>query len=139
MSIALVGFLSTLSAADLATQDAKFLFGSSNVDVIAMSGAEMVQTEGQLLEILNPVLGVLTGLPIVGPLLSPLASSLGSLLGTVDGVLMGVVGLVPAVVGSALPLKVSLGLDLGALLNLNTGIQVNSALPAVIGQAASIL
>jgi len=143
MSIALAGLVSSVSAADLGSKDAAFLFGNSNVNAVAMSSAEMVATEGQLLEILNPVLGVVTGLPIVGPLLgslaSPLLGSVNSLLGTANGLVGGVVGLVPAVAGAALPVKATVGLDLGALLNVSTGVQVNSALPAVVGKVAGLL
>ncbi len=144
MSIALAGFVSSVSAADIAAKDAAFLFGSTEANVVAMSSAEMVATEGQLLEILTPVLGLVTGLPIVGPLLgslaAPLLGSVGSLLGAVDGLLTGVVGLVPVAAGAALPVKASLGLDLGTLLNVSTTTTVNSpALPTVLHGVAGLL
>ncbi len=144
MSIALAGLVSSVSAADIASKDAAFLFGNSNVNAVAMNSAEMVATEGQLLEILNPVLGVVTGLPLVGPLVGSLAGSLvgsvGSLLGTVEGLVGGVVGLVPVAAGAALPVKASVGLDLGALLNINNTTTVNSpALPVVITGVAGLL
>lgn len=89
MSIAaMMGIVSSASAANLAATDAEFMFGASNVDAIAMTGAEMVQTQGQLLEILDPVLALVVGLPIVGPLL-------GGLLNTV----LGLVGNLPIVGG----------------------------------------
>jgi hypothetical protein len=93
MGIALAGAVSSLGAAELAATDAAFLFGHNDVNVVAMSNMEMVQTEGQLLEILNPVLGLVGNLPIVGPVLDPIFGSVenlpvvGPLLGTVDAAL----------------------------------------------------
>jgi hypothetical protein len=100
MSIALAGAVSSLSAADLAANDAAFLFGEHDVNVVAMSSTEMVQTEGQLLEILNPVLGLVGNLPIVGPVLDPLLGSVESL---------PVVGPLLSTVDSALPTDALLG------------------------------
>jgi len=144
MSIALAGLVSSVGAADLGSKDAAFLFGNSNVHAVAMSGAEMAATEGRLLEILMPLVGVVTGLPIVGPILGSLLGQMpvGPLMGTAN-TLLGTAGavtdLLPAVVGSALPVKLAVGLDLGALLNINTGVQVNSALPSVLGSATGVL
>ncbi|MEJ2468971.1 MAG: hypothetical protein P8Y51_07930, partial [Campylobacterales bacterium] len=105
--IALAGAVSSLSAADIAANDAAFLFGHDSVNVVAMSSAEMVQTEGQLLGILDPVLGLvgglLGGLP-VGPILD-----------------------------SALPVNVALGVQAGTLLDLGLGLHLDSSLPTLLG------
>jgi len=57
-----------------------------------MTGAEMVQTQGQLLEILDPILALVTGLPLVGPLLGGVLNTVLGLLGNlpiVGGLLGG--------------------------------------------------
>ena len=90
--MSLVAMTGVASAANLAATDAEFMFGATNVDAIAMSGAEMVQTQGQLLEILDPVLALVTGLPLVGPLLGGLLNTVFGLLGNlplVGGLLNG--------------------------------------------------
>jgi hypothetical protein len=84
MGIAAIGLVSHLSAADLAGRDLAFLFGQSDVNVVAMSSMEMVQTEGQLLDIIGPVfvsaigpaLGLVTSLPVAGPLAGDLMGDL---------------------------------------------------------------
>ncbi len=139
ISLVAAGMVSALSAADLGSADAAFLFGNDSVDAVAMSGEEMVQTEGQLLAILTPVLGVVTGLPILGTLLTPVVGAASPLLSAVDGLLVGILGLVPAVLNSALPVKLDLGLELGTLLSVKTGLQVQSALPTLVGNAVKIL
>jgi len=85
--VAAAGLTSVVSAAELAATDAQFMFGAGNVDAIAMTGAEMAGTQGQLLGIglLDPILALVTGLPLVGPLL-------GGILNTVDGLLTGLLG-----------------------------------------------
>lgn len=113
MSVALAGAVSSLSAADLAANDAAFLFGQNDVNVVAMSSAEMIQTEGQLLGLLDPVLGLvgglLGGLPI-GPILD-----------------------------SALPINVGLGVQAGTLLDLGLGLHLDSSLPTLLGSLTGAL
>ncbi|WP_345989208.1 hypothetical protein WCX18_02280 [Sulfurimonas sp. HSL1-2] len=100
---AAAGITSVASAAELAATDAQFMFGASNVDAVAMTGAEMVGTQGQLLglTILDPVLNIVGSLPLVGPIVS-------GLLDTVDGLLSGLLGgglpLVGGLLGGGLPL-----------------------------------
>jgi hypothetical protein len=76
MGILMLGMVSALSAADISASDAAFLFGNEQVNAVAMSSTEMVQTEGQLLGLLGPILslvtGLVSGLPLVGPILGPL-------------------------------------------------------------------
>lgn len=133
LSVALAGAVSSLSAADLATNDAAFLFGHNDVNVVAMSDAEMVQTEGQLLEILNPVLGLVGGLPIVGPILDPLLGGLlGPVLGSAEGGLLAGLPVGP-LLSSALPINVGVGVQAGTLLEVGAGLNVNSSLPTLLG------
>ncbi|MHC3993677.1 hypothetical protein ACXWTF_02540 [Thiomicrolovo sp. ZZH C-3] len=99
---AAAGITSVASAAELAATDAQFMFGASNVDAVAMTGAEMVGTQGQLLglTILDPVLNIVGSLPLVGPIAT-------GLLNTVDGLLAGLLGNLPLVgglLGGGLPL-----------------------------------
>ncbi len=84
---AVAGISSIASAAELAATDAQFMFGASNVDAIAMTGAEMAGTQGQLLGIglLDPIVALLSGLPLVGGIV-------GGLLTTVDSLLSGLLG-----------------------------------------------
>jgi hypothetical protein len=91
MSIAAAGLVSHLAAADLGSKDAEFLFGQSDVNVVAMSSMEMVQTEGQVLEVLSPVLGLVGNLPLVGPIVGDLTGNLlgGDLLSPVTGLVAG--------------------------------------------------
>jgi hypothetical protein len=103
--IALAGAVSSLSAAEIVSNDAAFLFGQQDVNVVAMSGAEMAQTEGQLLEILNPVIGIAGNLPVVGPVLDPV---LGTVTNTVNNL---------PIVGSLLTTDAALPID-GLLSNL---------------------
>jgi hypothetical protein len=95
MSIAAAGLVSHLAAADLGSKDAEFLFGQSDVNVVAMSSMEMVQTEGQVLEVLSPVLG------LVGNLVGDLTGNLlgGDLLGSVTGI-VGTLPVVGALTGN---------------------------------------
>lgn len=123
-SVAMVGMVASASAANLGTNDAEFLFGQNDVNVMAMSSAEMVQTEGQLLEILGPVLDLVATLPIVGPLVSGLLTGL-----PLDGLLASL----PAVLDAALPINVDLGIQAGALLDTGVAVNVDSALPTLLG------
>ena len=128
-SIAVVGMVASASAADLGVKDAEFLFGQENVNVVTMSGAEMAQTEGQLLSIL----GILGSLPVVGELL-------GGVLGTVN--LDALVVALPQVLASAFPIELDLNLAVGGLLNITTGndpLTIDSGLPALLGAAVAAL
>lgn len=128
LTVALAGAISSLNAADLAANDAAFLFGHNDVNVVAMNNTEMVQTEGQLLEILNPVLGLVGGLPVAGPLVS-------GLLGPVVGLGDGLLGDLPVddILASALPVNVGLGVEAGTLLQVGAGLNINSSLPTLVG------
>jgi len=159
MSLAVAGMVANLGAAELGSNDAEFLFGQSDVNVVAMSNMEMMQTEGQVLGLLDPVLGLVGGLtggsllggsllsPVLdltsgllsGNVLSPVLSLVeglpiaGDLLGTVTGLLdlNTLVGLVPAVLSAAQP--INLNVQAGSLLNVNTGASVNTSLPTLLG------
>jgi hypothetical protein len=159
MSIAVAGLVSGLSAADLGNSDAAYLFGQNDVNVVTMDSYEMIQTEGQVLGLLDPVLGLVGGAtggdllgagglldPVLG-LTSGLLSGdvLGSVLGLVGGLpivgpivgdLVGglpgnVLGLVPAVLGAAQPVNVNV--QAGSLLNLKTNTTAKTSLPTLVG------
>ena len=120
-TVAMVGMVASVNAADLGAKDAEFMFGQNTVNAVAMSSAEMMQTEGQLLEIL----GLVGSLPIVGPILESVLAGLD---------LGALVAAVPAVVGAAFPIHLDLGLNLGALLTTQgTAVNIDSALPTLLG------
>ncbi len=87
ISVMLAGCAAGVSASDLASKDAAFLFGNADVNVAVIKGVEMVQTQGQLLEIMYPVLKLVTGLPLLGSVLGSFVSQLpmGPLMGTMYG------------------------------------------------------
>jgi hypothetical protein len=144
MSIAAAGLVTSLSAADLGNQEAAYLFGQSDVNVVTMSSMEMAQTEGQVLGLLDPILGLLggatggnlldlgglldpvlglvSGLPVVGGLVGSVLSLAdpAALIGTVDGVL-----------GSLNPIAVKV--QAGTLLDVNMKGTVKSSLPTLVG------
>jgi len=110
--VAIAGMIVGASASEIGVNDAQFMFGHNDVNVVAMSGMEMAQTEGQLLELL----------PIVGPLLGSLVSAL------------------PVLVASAFPIDLNLDLALGALLDTKgTQIHIESGLPTLLGAIPSLL
>jgi hypothetical protein len=132
MSVAVAGLVTSLSAADLGSKDAAYLFGQNDVNVVTMSSTEMVQTEGQVLGLLDPVvglvnglvgsvLGLVGGLPIVGPIVGDL----------VGGLPDNVLGAVPAVLGSLNPIV--LKVQAGSLLDVNVNGTVKSSLPTLVG------
>lgn len=155
MSIAAAGIVTSLSAADLGANDAAYLFGQDNVNVVTMSGMEMAQTEGQVLGLLDPVLGLLggdllggvlggdllggvlggdllggvldpvlglvSGLPIVGPILGDL----------VGGLPDNLLGAVPGVLSSLNPIVVKV--QAGTLLNVDSKTTVKTSLPTLVG------
>jgi hypothetical protein len=158
MSVAVAGLLTSLSAADLGNKDAAYLFGQNDANVVTMSSMEMAQTEGQVLGLLDPVLGLLGGDLLGGDLLG--GDLLGGLLGgnllDLGGVLDPVLGLVaglpivgpivgglvgglpdnllgavPAVLDSLNPIVVKV--QAGTLLDANVKGTVNSSLPTLVG------
>jgi hypothetical protein len=161
MSIAVAGMVSSLSAADLGANDAAYLFGQDNANVVTMSNMEMVQTEGQVLGLLDPVLGLAGGLPVAGDLLgvtSMLDPVLGIVTGLVSGDVLGtalglvgglpvvgdvagsvlglanpaaLIGVAGAVVGAAQPVKVNV--QAGSLLNVNSASTAKTSLPTLVG------
>jgi hypothetical protein len=109
MSVAVAGMVSSLSAADICVSDATYLFGEAqkNVQAVAMDSMGMVKTEGQVLNLLDPVVGLVGGL------------TGGDLLGA-DGLLDPVLGLVGGLTGGDL-----LGGDLlGSVLGLVGGLPI---------------
>jgi len=70
VSLAVAGLVSSLSASNLNVQDQEFLFADSSVNAIALNSVEMVQTQGQVLEVLAPVLSLIP-LPLDGLLADP--------------------------------------------------------------------
>ena len=64
VSLAVAGLVSSLSASNINVQDQEFLFADSSVNAVALNGVEMVQTQGQVLEILAPVIGLTNVLPL---------------------------------------------------------------------------
>ena len=159
MSMAVAGLVASVSAADLSVNDASYLFGQDSANVVTMSNVEMVQTEGQVLGLLDPVLGLVGGatggdLLGVGGLLDPVLSLtssllggevLGSVLGLVGGLpivgpivgdlVMGlpgnVLGAVPAVLGAANPINVKV--QAGSLLDVNMKGTATTSLPTLVG------
>ncbi|UFS62982.1 hypothetical protein LOH54_02385 [Sulfurimonas sp. HSL-3221] len=128
-SVAIAGMITGVSAADFGTTDAQFMFGQESVNVVTMSGAEMAQTEGQLLE----ALGALGAIPIAGPILTDLLASLN---------LGALLGLVPAALDAAFPISADLGINVGGLLSIDTGrdpLTIDSGLPALVGAVVSSL
>jgi len=128
-SIAVAGMITSVSAADFGTADAQFMFGQDSVNVVTMSGAEMAQTEGQLLE----ALGALGAIPVAGPILTDLLASLN---------LGALLGLVPAALGAAFPITADLDVNVGGLLSIDTGrdpLTIDSGLPALVGAVVSSL
>lgn len=132
VSVAVAGLLTSLSAADLGSRDAAYLFGQNDVNVVTMSTMEMAQTEGQVLGLLDPVLGLVNGLvgsvlglvgglPIVGPIVGDL----------VGGLPDNVLGALPGVLGALNPIVVKV--QAGSLLDVNLNGTVKSSLPTLVG------
>lgn len=149
MSVAVAGMVSSLSAADLCVSDASYLFGQGqeNVKAVAMESIEMVRTEGQVLNVLDPVLGLVGGvtggdLLGLGGLLDPVLGLVGGLTGgnLLGGDLLGG-DLVGGVVGSVLGLVGGLPIVGPIVGDLVTGLPGNvlTAVPAVLKSANPIV
>jgi hypothetical protein len=98
MSIAAAGLFCSVNGADLVNKDETFLFGQEEVNVAMMADVEMAQTDGKVLEILEPVTGLVGGLPVVGSVANILPTDLLSLDalptdGLLDGDLLALDGL----------------------------------------------